>query len=228
MNQVLQWMMPRAFELFQFSVGGTVAKRNLVLQYYSNQKRILEVGCSVGNIAVAFRGRGVEYVGIDTDESAINYATKKFRCHTGFSFICGDLCCQRFQHSFDFIVFSGILHHLDDAAATRLLEFSKESLSPQGVVLVSDPIQPRPEDSALIKLYRKMERGKYVRNLEELSGLLTNVIGLQILQQECQSVTALPFFSKPRVSYFGVFVLGPRGLSSRVGIAEPLNSNGLV
>ncbi len=60
MNPISQWIMPRAFDLFQFSIGGTVTKRNLVLQYYSNQKRILEAGCSVGNIAAAFPGRGVE------------------------------------------------------------------------------------------------------------------------------------------------------------------------
>ncbi len=60
MSPISQWIMPRAFELFQFSIGGTVAKRNLVLQHYSNQKRILEVGCSAGNIAAAFLGRGVE------------------------------------------------------------------------------------------------------------------------------------------------------------------------
>jgi len=60
MNPISQWAMPRAFELFQFSIGGTVAKRNLVLQYYSNQKRNLEAGCSVGNIAAAFPGWGVE------------------------------------------------------------------------------------------------------------------------------------------------------------------------
>jgi SAM-dependent methyltransferase len=210
MNPISQWIMPRAFDLFQFSIGGTVAKRNLVLQYYSNQKRILEAGCSVGNIAAAFLGRGVDYVGMDIDESAINYAAKKFRRHPGFSFICGDLCRQKFQHDFDFIVFSAVLHHLDDATATGLLEFSREILAPQGVVLVSDPIQPRPADSALIKLYRKMERGRYVRTLEGLSDLVAKLRGLRVIQQACPPVTALPFWSKPTVSYFGLFLLKHR------------------
>lgn len=207
MNPISRWLMPRAFDLFQFSIGGTVAKRNLVRHYYSNQKRILEVGCSVGNIAAAFLGQNVEYVGMDIDEDAINYAAKKFRHHPGFSFICGDLCRQKFQRDFDFIVFSAVVHHLDNATATGLLEFSGDILSPQGVVLVSDPIQPRPTDSALIKLYRKMERGQYVRTLEGLSDIMTHLRGLTIVRQECQPVTALPFWSKPIVSYFGLFLL---------------------
>jgi hypothetical protein len=60
MNPISQWVKSRAFGLFQFSIGGTVAKRNLVLQYYSNRKRILEAGCYRGNIAAASPGWGVE------------------------------------------------------------------------------------------------------------------------------------------------------------------------
>ena len=60
MNPISQWVISRAFGLFQFSIGGPVAKRNLVLQYYSNQKRILDAGCSMGNIAAAFLGWDVE------------------------------------------------------------------------------------------------------------------------------------------------------------------------
>ncbi len=61
MNPISQRVIYRAFGLFQFSIGSTAAKRNLVLQYYSNQKHILEAGCSTGNIVAAFPGWGVEH-----------------------------------------------------------------------------------------------------------------------------------------------------------------------
>jgi SAM-dependent methyltransferase len=210
MNPILQWVVPGTFDLFQLAIGGTVAKRNLVLQCHSNQQHILEVGCSVGNIAAAFPGRCVDYVGLDIDEHAIHYAREKFRRQPGFSFICGELCRQKFPHDFDFIVFSGVLHHLDDAAAATLLEFSQGILSANGTLVVSDPVQPRPTDGALIKVYRKLERGKHVRSFEDLSHLLEKLRGLRVVRRENPAVTGLPVFTRPIVSYFGLFLLGHR------------------
>jgi 2-polyprenyl-3-methyl-5-hydroxy-6-metoxy-1,4-benzoquinol methylase len=214
LTAISQWISPRAFELFQFWIGGTIAKRDLVLRYYSNQKRILEVGCSIGNIASAFRGLNVDYIGLDVDASAVDYAQRKFKRRGAFSFVCGNLWEHQFDHEFDYIVFSAILHHVDDVTAISHLEYCKKILSPRGTVLVSDPIRPRSTDSTLVKLYRKMERGQYVRTFEELSALIAKVQGLRVVEHTCQPVTALPFLSKPTVSYFGLFLLEHPGASA--------------
>jgi 2-polyprenyl-3-methyl-5-hydroxy-6-metoxy-1,4-benzoquinol methylase len=208
MKGISQLALGAAFDLFQFWAGGTVAKRHLVLGHYSNQKRVLEVGCSVGNIAAVFP-RDVHYLGVDTDEGAINYARRKFAHRPGFSFMSTDLRNLRFEQAFDFIVFSGIVHHLDDATAIGLIECSGNMLSPEGTVLVSDPIQPTSTDSTIIKLYRKLERGRYVRTLERLSALMTQPRNLEVVRRELHSVAALPFFKRPIVSNFGVLVLTP-------------------
>ena len=216
LSAIAQWISPRAFELFQFWIGGTVAKRDLVLQHYSNQKRILEVGCSIGNIAGAFRGLNVDYIGLDVDASAVDYARRKFKRCGAFSFVSGNLWEQQFDHEFDYIVFSAILHHVDDVTAISHLEYCKKILSPRGTVLVSDPIRPRSTDSTLIKLYRKMERGQHMRTFEELSALIAKVQGLRVVENTCQPVTALPFLSKPTVSYFALFLLEHSEASARV------------
>lgn len=222
LTAISQWIGPRAFELFQFWIGGTIAKRDLVLRHYSNQKRILEVGCSIGNIASAFRGLNVNYIGVDVDGSAVDYARLKFKGRGGFSFLCGNLLEHRFEHDFDYVVFSAMLHHVDDVTAISYLEYCKKILSPRGMVVVSDPVRPRSTDSTLVKLYRKMERGQYVRPFEELSALIANVRGLRVVEHTCQPVTALPFLSKPTVSYFGLFLLehadaSPRTIADRTG-----------
>ena len=71
MKVLSQFLSPIAFDAFQFALGGTIAKRQLVLDVYSNQRRVLEIGCSTGNIASAFLDRDVDYTGVDIDGTAI-------------------------------------------------------------------------------------------------------------------------------------------------------------
>ena len=105
------------------------------------------------------------------------------------------------------ILFPGVLHHLEDAAAREMLELSAALLSADGFVCVSDPLTPQESDSWLVKLYRKMERGKFVRSWEQLSQLLTGLTKLKVEQSKSYPVGALPVGSGPTVSYFGVFLL---------------------
>jgi len=199
--------MPWAFDVFQYWIGGTIAKRKLVLAKYTNQKRVLEIGCASGNIAPAFLHSDVDYTGLDIDRQAIAYATRKFARNRRFTFVCDELEKCTFDHDFDFIFFSGMLHHVDDAKAVAMLEFSAKLLSPDGVLLVSDPVTPRPSDNVIIKWYRKIERGQHVRTFEKLSALVSSLRGLRVLQKEYLPVTALPVFARPTVSHFGVYVL---------------------
>lgn len=199
-----------AFDVFQFCIGGTIAKRRLVMDRWSGQRRVLEVGCSTGNIASAFRGRDADYVGLDIDPAAIEWARRKFRKAARFSFVCSELHAYPFGQPFDFVIFSGILHHVDTPTARRLMEFSASLLLPGGVVVVSDPLRPEPGDSLLTRAYRKMERGEFVRSREELAQLLEGLSNLRVVRHVCEPVTALPVFRWPVVSTFGVFVLQHR------------------
>ena len=46
---------------------------------FQDNKKIIEVGCSVGNISDVFEQfKNVEYLGIDLDKNAIKYAKKYF------------------------------------------------------------------------------------------------------------------------------------------------------
>jgi 2-polyprenyl-3-methyl-5-hydroxy-6-metoxy-1,4-benzoquinol methylase len=68
---------PILWEFLQYWIGGTTDKRRLCLRKYNGQKRVLEVGCSVGNIAKAFQSFAeISYTGIDIDSTAIRRAQK--------------------------------------------------------------------------------------------------------------------------------------------------------
>ena len=198
---------PFLFDVFQFFIGGTIAKRELVLGCYEHQPRVLEIGCSTGNIARAFIRHKVSYTGVDIDEPAIAYARAKFRKQANFRFLCGDMRVCDLPQPFDFILFSGVLHHLDDRAAREMLELCATLLAPGGCVCVSDPLKPREADGWLIKAYRKLERGENVMSWDQLSQLLSSVKKLQVVQSKMCPVTALPFGSRPVVSHFGVLLL---------------------
>ena len=58
----------RLWLLAQLTVLGTYDKQRLVLKHYRGQRRILEIGCSVGNVSMAFRQfPNINFVGLDID-----------------------------------------------------------------------------------------------------------------------------------------------------------------
>lgn len=207
MSFIKDWIVPLTFDVYQFWAGETVAKRKLVIQHYKNQERILEVGCSTGNIASAFLNKDVQYVGLDIDRATIRYAQHKFRHRSNFKFIHADLRDYKFDNPFDYIVFSGVLHHMDDVTAKCNIMFSKSLLRENGSIIVSDPLLPRKSDPYLIRLYGKIERGQFVREAIHLQHLIQELDGLTIISRHIHPASPFPIFTKPVVSYFAVYVL---------------------
>jgi SAM-dependent methyltransferase len=203
-------IVPLAFDGFQFWIGGTIAKRNLVLQHLKNYERVLEIGCSTGNIASAFLNKPIQYVGLDIDNAAISYAQHKFRHQSNFVFYHAELCDCKLDNPFDYIVFSGVLHHMDDITAKRNIMLSKSLLRDNGRILVSDPLLPRESDDYLVRLYGKIERGLFLRDADHLQQLIEDLDGLTIISQHIHSVSPFPILRKPVVANFAVYVLKQR------------------
>lgn len=199
---------PRLWRFFQYWIGGTVDKRRLCLRSYAGERRILEVGCSVGNIAQAFVSfQDVEYMGIDIDSRAIACAQRSFARNNNFRFICGDLAeFTRDSSCFDFVLFCGILHHVDDSLAIRLLQNVSNVATDRTPIVIVDPITPEKTDSWLVRHFIRVEQGKHVRSATALTGLLQNIRGLRLLNAQEFLVGATPFH-RPQVARFGVYRL---------------------
>lgn len=70
---------PRLWLFFQRLIGGRKDKQTLALSAWDGQRNILEIGCSVGNIANAFRTLpNIHYTGIDIDEKVIDVTKSRF------------------------------------------------------------------------------------------------------------------------------------------------------
>ena len=207
----MPWLTQRRFPFlwncFQWAIGGTVDKRRLCLKHYSGQNRVLEVGCSVGNIAVAFLGRpGLRYVGIDIDPGAIALAKKCFAQYSTFSFRCQDLTkLADVSERFDFVLVAGVLHHLSDSQSLSLVHAACKLLDEQGLLVVVEPVVPEPGDSNFLRFYlRTFEQGEHVRDLATLGRLLDSLQGLVPCGQETCLVSATPV-GVPKCARFGTW-----------------------
>lgn len=199
---------PWLWEQYMFWMGGTVAKRKLARMYLrDDHKKVLEVGCSVGNVGETFFDHpGVRYTGIDIDGAVIDRAQKKYRHRDNVRFICGDLI--KFAQSgekFDFIVYPSMLHHCDDSTCAALLGAGVKLAEPGAEIVISDQLLPGPDDSLYMKFMGKMERGQYVRKQEEFSKLIEGLPFLDVLEFSVHPISLNPLFSRPVGSYNALF-----------------------
>ncbi len=197
---------PRLFQVFQTWIGGTYDKQQLALLKYENQKRIMEVGCSIGNIAHVFRDfENISYTGIDIDPAVIDHAQKTFAPYPNFQFVCQDLKTYELSgEPFDFILFAGVCHHMSDEECLALLKAARSLLSDDGKLIVIDILYPEPEDAWLLHRYIKIDQGEYIRNDASLRDLIRRVAQLE--NSEIHYVGASPY-SVPTIARFGVYTL---------------------
>jgi len=201
-----QHRFPWLFQVFQTWLGGTHDKQKLALLKYKNQKRIMEVGCSIGNIAHVFRGlKNINYTGIDIDPAVIDHAQKTFAADANFQFVCQDLKTYQLSgEPFDFILFAGVCHHIPNEECQALFKAAKNLLSDDGQLIVIDILQPEPEDTWLLHRYIKIDQGEYIRDDASLRALIEGVT--KIKESEIHYVGATPY-SVPIIARFGVYTL---------------------
>lgn len=98
--------------------GGVHAKHRLTgyPDYFAARvgagERVLDVGCGSGAVSHAMAVRGAAVVGIDLSEASIEAARRRYR-HPGLTFVVGDVTRDLPGDTFDVVVASNILEHLE-------------------------------------------------------------------------------------------------------------------
>jgi SAM-dependent methyltransferase len=174
---------PTLWQWFQYLIGGSCHKRRMARLRYSGAVNVLEVGCSVGNLATAFKSEpSIRYVGVDIDQAAIRRAQRVFRRRPNFTFVCGDLCALDLE-PFDYIILSAMLHHVNDADCQALLAACARLLNPAGHIVITDPVVPHAHDPWLVHLIDRVEQGQFVRSYERLLQLVQAAPGVSLQEQ---------------------------------------------
>jgi SAM-dependent methyltransferase len=102
-------------------------------------RRILDFGCGAGWLSKILHAKGYDVTGIDASDALIASAVKS--CHEGH-FIVGDCLNLPFADaSFDCIIGSAILHHLE---TSRALAECRRVASPGGILLLFEPNKLNP------------------------------------------------------------------------------------
>ena len=193
---------------FQKSIGGTKDKKKLALSYRSGKRRILEIGCSVGNVSDAFRNLpNIYFLGLDIDAKAIGKARRRFSSLPNFFFICTGLedLAEEMDNAFEYIIFAGMLHHVNDDKAITMLRAASRLCAPKGNILIFDPDALRDDDNLIFRAFYRIEQGRFLRHHAELKALVLKA-GLKVIEDKTVPIRpGLP--GLPVVARFSVILL---------------------
>jgi len=124
--------------------------------------RMLDLGCGTAEVLDALPP-DVCYVGYDMSAEYIAAARRRFGDR-------GVFCCGLLQQAdvgkhepFDLVTGTGVLHHLDDAAAHAFMMVAAAALKPGGRIYTVDPCLA-PGQNPIARLLISHDRGRHVRD----------------------------------------------------------------
>lgn len=147
--------------------------------------RVLDAGCGAGYFALELARDGHHVVGIDIAEKAIMHAQKALQENTfteGFGSLeyqvssVEELLQSTELEKFDAILYSGVLHHLEDIES--ILIASKQLLRDGGIILGHEPCHENwtTQDASVVVLIRSLLAlcGKWYEPVEEIIGSMSD------------------------------------------------------
>ena len=150
------------YVLFQRAVGADRARSECIRALTLRAgERIVDVGC--GPAYYLSELPDVDYHGFDTDRSYVEWARRRWGPRGTFHSEPFDQRHAERLAPIDGVMLMGLLHHLDDDDANRLLELVARSLSKGGRVVSLDTVL-FPGQSAFSRFLAKHDRGDFVRS----------------------------------------------------------------
>lgn len=153
---------PRVFEWQQKLCNNYDAIRDEFGEHLKASGRtILDIGCSTGTCGSRIVAMDVNrYYGVDIDPDYVRVAKER---NPAGNFLCMDARTLEFQSGFfDIVLFTGVLHHMDDRLIRDCLREVRRVLKPgTGVALVAEPVFT--PGMPLSNLLLWLDRGRHIR-----------------------------------------------------------------
>jgi SAM-dependent methyltransferase len=123
-------------------------------------EKVLDVGCGPGRLCRYVAAE--DYWGVDVDARALERARRKYP-QAGGRFSQLDPSREALsEHDFDLIVACGLLHHLPDEHARRVLAFCRDRLRSGGRLVTLDCAY-EPGQHPVARLLAACDRGRFAR-----------------------------------------------------------------
>lgn len=140
-----------------FLDDGYAAVEKAIARELDMAKGVLDIGCGTGQFCMLFPRE--YYLGVDASAEYVRYARRK---HPGYQFLVGDAAHLRVQKKFPQGLIVGVLHHLPDEKAERVLESASRALLKEGKLLIFEDIYLE-RFNPVGKLVKKFDVGKHIR-----------------------------------------------------------------
>ena len=137
-------------------------------------KRVLDIGCGPADLLSYLPE--VDYVGIDLSPQYIQAARARYGNRA--TFLCENVAdtVVREPASADVVTATGVLHHLNDVEARRLLEVARQALKPGGRFVALDGVW-HPGQSPVARWVLRRDRGRFIRTADAYVALARDVFG---------------------------------------------------
>ena len=160
---------PKVFFYLQRILSGNYPRIRQVLRdevHLQENQTVLELACGTGNIADFFDS--VNYIGVDINQDYIRFA----KAQSQKEFLVVDVRQLCFNDgNFDWVIAVGLFHHLSDADTLSTIKGVQRVLNGGGQMVIIDAIPPTSKLNILGYILRKLDRGKYIRHIEQYKRL---------------------------------------------------------
>lgn len=142
-------------------------EKSIIKKYFDKDKITLDFGCGAGQFSILFNPK--TYYGVDTDARYIRFCKSNYRVK--FLLINNSPPYSFKDKSFEQILISAVIHHIDDKSLLIILKELKRILKADGRIMIIDHFTRKNQKNILCKLLISLDRGKYFRDLNNIMRL---------------------------------------------------------